>query len=329
MATALAEHNTNIQQDAPLAAVKSSGNVSVAVNVVQQGLVAVGFPRSQWKLSDFEIGAPLGKGKFGNVYLAREKTSKFVVALKVIFKAQLQQSKQLRREIEIQTHLRHPNVLRMYGYFHDASKVYILLEFAKGGEMYKVLQKQRRFPEPQAAKYIRSVASALDYCHMKHVIHRDIKPENLLIGLNDEVKIADFGWSVHAPNTRRRTLCGTLDYLPPEMLEGKEHDGAVDVWGTGVLTYEFLVGKPPFETPTDKETYAKIKKVDLHFPAYVSELARDFITRLLVHDPQKRMPLSEALEHPWLTQYAPPQQQQQQQAQQPQPQPQPAPATTQ
>eukprot|EP01105_Mastigella_eilhardi_P015040 TRINITY_DN341_c0_g2_i4.p2 TRINITY_DN341_c0_g2~~TRINITY_DN341_c0_g2_i4.p2 ORF type:complete len:218 (+),score=91.42 TRINITY_DN341_c0_g2_i4:434-1087(+) len=217
----------------------------------------------------------------------------------------------------------------MYGYFHDASKVYILLEFAKGGEMYKVLQKQRRFPEPQAAKYIRSVASALDYCHMKHVIHRDIKPENLLIGLNDEVKIADFGWSVHAPNTRRRTLCGTLDYLPPEMLEGKEHDGAVDVWGTGVLTYEFLVGKPPFETPTDKETYAKIKKVDLHFPAYVSELARDFITRLLVHDPQKRMPLSEALEHPWLTQYAPPQQQQQQQAQQPQPQPQPAPATTQ
>eukprot|EP00897_Mesotaenium_endlicherianum_P005283 jgi/Mesen1/4783/ME000242S03952 len=130
----------------------------------------------RWSLGDFDIGKPLGKGKFGNVYLAREKKSKYIVALKVLFKNQLQESQvehQLRREIEIQSHLRHPNILRLYGYFYDQ------------GELYKELQKARYFSERRAA--------------------------------TGELKIADFGWSVHAPNSRRQTLCGTLDYLPPEM----------------------------------------------------------------------------------------------------------------
>lgn len=91
------------------------------------------------------------------------------------------------------------------------------------------------------------MTDALIYLHSKHVIHRDIKPENLLIGVNGELKIGDFGWSVHAPGNRRSTLCGTLDYLPPEMIESKEHTDKVDLWALGVLTYEFLVGSPPFE----------------------------------------------------------------------------------
>jgi len=91
------------------------------------------------------------------------------------------------------------------------------------------------------------MTDALIYLHAKHVIHRDIKPENLLIGVNGELKIGDFGWSVHAPGNRRSTLCGTLDYLPPEMIESKEHTDKVDLWALGVLTYEFLVGSPPFE----------------------------------------------------------------------------------
>lgn len=101
--------------------------------------------------------------------------------------------------------------------------------------------------------YVVSLARALGYCHTKHVIHRDIKPENLLVGLDGQLKIADFGWSVHAPNKRRRTLCGTLDYLPPEMVEGREHDVGVDIWGLGVLTYEFLFGNPPFEAAGHQE----------------------------------------------------------------------------
>lgn len=179
---------------------------------------------SLWELSNFDIGRPLGRGKFGNVYLAREKDSKFVVALKVMFKKQIQINKvqhQVRREIEIQSHLRHPNILRLYGYFHDTCRIYLILEYAPKGALYKELQNapNKRFDEKRTAGYVLSLADALSYLHERHVIHRDIKPENLLLGHNGELKIADFGWSVHEPNSARTTLCGTVDYLPPESMK--------------------------------------------------------------------------------------------------------------
>jgi len=260
---------------------------------------------SGWSLANFDIGRPLGKGKFGNVYLAREKKSHFIVALKVLFKSQLQKSQvenQLRREIEIQSHLRHPNILKMYGYFYDDTRVYLILEFAPKGELYKELQRQtnRRFDEERAANYIAQMADALKYCHMKKVIHRDIKPENLLLGLKGELKIADFGWSVHAPSSRRGTMCGTLDYLPPEMVDGKDHDNNVDIWSLGILCYEFLVGKPPFEDDTSQATYEKIRRALVRFPSHVSEPARDLICKLLQKVPSKRLSLDAVAVHPWI-----------------------------
>ncbi|CAI0441411.1 unnamed protein product [Linum tenue] len=214
----------------------------------------------RWTLADFDVGKPLGRGKFGHVYAAREKRSNHVVALKVLFKNQLQQSQvehQLRREVEIQSHLRHPNILRLYGYFYDQKRVYLILEYAAKGELYKELQRCKYFSERRAATYVASLARALIYCHGKHVIHRDIKPENLLIGAQGELKIADFGWSVHTFN-RRRTMCGTLDYLPPEMVESVEHDASVDIWSLGVLCYEFLYGVPPFEAMEHSDTYRRL-----------------------------------------------------------------------
>uniref|UniRef100_A0A670Y2W3 non-specific serine/threonine protein kinase n=1 Tax=Pseudonaja textilis TaxID=8673 RepID=A0A670Y2W3_PSETE len=256
----------------------------------------------QWFLEDFEIGRPLGKGKFGNVYLAREKRSRFILALKVLFKAQLEKAgveHQLRREVEIQSHLRHPNILRLYGYFHDATRVYLILEHAPRGEVYKELQKLTKFDEQRTATYVTELADALLYCHSKRVIHRDIKPENLLLGSNGELKIADFGWSVHAPSSRRSTICGTLDYLPPEMIEGRTHDETVDLWSLGVLCYEFLVGKPPFEAETYQDTYRAISRVEYRFPPFVTEGARDLISKLLKHNPKQRLPLEHVLKHPW------------------------------
>ena len=257
----------------------------------------------RWCLDDFEIGKPLGKGKFGSVYLAREKKSKYIVALKVLDKSQLVRANvehQLRREIEIQSHLRHPNILRMYGYFYDSKRIYLILEFSPGGELYKQLTKKGRFSEKLSAKFISDLAFALDYCHSKHVIHRDIKPENLLVGVNDDIKIADFGWSVHAPTSRRNTLCGTLDYLAPEMVEGREHDKQIDVWSLGVLLYEFLVGNPPFEAENHSATYRRISRIDLRFPRHVPTDAQDLIRRLLVKDPKKRMSLQDVPRHPWV-----------------------------
>ena len=219
--------------------------------------------------------------------------------------AQLKQANvehQLRREIEIQSHLRHPNILRFFGFFHDETRVYLILEYAAQGELYKVLQHKGHFSEADTANYISQLARALDYCHSKHVIHRDIKPENLLVGLNGDLKIADFGWSVHAGNDRRNTLCGTLDYLPPEMVEGVPHSHQVDVWSLGVLCYEFLYGVPPFEAAGHSDTYRRILKVDLHFPEkpHVSEGAKDLIRKLLQRQPEQRLPLKELLLHPWI-----------------------------
>lgn len=257
----------------------------------------------QWSLNDFEIGKPLGRGKFGSVYLAREKRSKYIVALKVLQKSQLLKAgveHQLRREIEIQSHLRNRNILRMFGYFYDAKRIYLILEYSPGGELYKKLTNRGRFSERTSARYISDLSQALAYCHQKHVIHRDIKPENLLVGAQGEIKIADFGWSVHAPTSRRNTLCGTLDYLPPEMVEGREHDEMVDVWSLGVLLYEFLVGSPPFEAEGHSATYRRISRVDLRFPRGVPEDAQDLIRRLLQKDPRKRMALSSVPHHPWV-----------------------------
>jgi len=260
-----------------------------------------------WSLKDFEIGKPLGKGKFGSVYLARERKSKFIVALKVLFKSQLVKSgveHQLRREIEIQSHLRHPHILRMYGYFHDETRVYLILEYAPKGEMYKELQKQKRFSEELTATYIAELADALRYCHKKKVIHRDIKPENLLMGLRGELKIADFGWSVHAPSSKRDTMCGTLDYLPPEMIRGHSHDAGVDLWTLGILCYEFLTGGPPFECQSTDTTYQRIIGLQYTFPSHVSDGAKDLIRRLLQINPQHRIPLHRVLEHPWIKEKA-------------------------
>ena len=240
----------------------------------------------KFHLGMFEIGKPLGKGKFGRVYLARERVSGFVCALKVLHKSELQQGrveKQTRREIEIQSNLRHPNILRLYGHFHDSKRVFLILEYAGKGELYKHLRREHKFPEWKSAQYIAQMVSALKYLHKKHVMHRDIKPENILVGIHGEIKISDFGWSVHAPNDRRNTMCGTLDYLPPEMIKPGAHDNfysrAVDLWSLGVLTYEFICGEAPFED-APVQTQRRIARGDFTVPGFVSAEARDLIKKV-------------------------------------------------
>ncbi|KAI1854851.1 hypothetical protein JX265_002490 [Neoarthrinium moseri] len=280
---------------------------SVEVVEERKSVVLIEQPTiKQFHLGMFEIGRPLGKGKFGRVYLARERSNGFICALKVLHKNELQQGrveKQVRREIEIQSNLRHPNILQLYGHFHDSKRVFLILEFAGKGELYKHLRKENRFPEWKAAQYVAQMASALRYLHRKHVIHRDIKPENILVGIHGELKVSDFGWSVHAPNNRRATMCGTLDYLPPEMIKpgskDNYYDEKVDLWSLGVLTYEFLVGEAPFED-TPVMTQRRIARADMTIPSFVSPEARDLIKKLLVLDPEKRIPLDQVQQHPWI-----------------------------
>ncbi|KAL1456632.1 hypothetical protein WDU94_001347 [Cyamophila willieti] len=259
----------------------------------------------KWQMNDFEVGCPLGTGKFGHVYLAREKTTKVMIALKVLYKEEIikeRMTHQVIRELEIQKHLNHPNIIQLFTYFHDLTRICLVLEFCAIGEMFTHMRKQprQRYTEKDSAKYIYQVSDAIHYCHQKKVIHRDIKPENLLLTMHEDVKISDFGWSVHAPSFHRKTMCGTLDYLPPEMVTSQHYGKEVDNWCIGILMYEFLVGKPPFESKDQDTTFAKIKALSYTFPTWVSDKAKALVRSLLVSIPHDRLPLPSVTQHPWI-----------------------------
>ncbi|KAF7722705.1 spindle assembly checkpoint kinase [Apophysomyces ossiformis] len=263
--------------------------------------------RQEWRIDDFDVGRHLGTGKFGTVYLAQEKASQQIVALKILEKKEIIKAKVapfIKREIEIQSHLRHPNTLSLFGYFHDDRHIYMVLEYAGQGELYSILRERGRLSERTAVIYITQIVRALTYIHRLGIIHRDLKPENVLIGDDGQLKLSDFGWSVYDPTPRRRTFCGTLDYLPPEMIENKTHDKTVDLWALGVMSYEMLVGAPPFEDLNGyAETYTRIRDVEYDFPAYLSAEAKDFVSKLLRHNPQERLRLHDIAAHPWMTKF--------------------------
>lgn len=165
-------------------------------------------------------------------------------------------------------------------------------------------QPERRVDERTAAGYVRALADALIYLHKRDVIHRDIKPENLLLGHDGELKIADFGWSVHSPQSMRTTICGTMDYLPPEMIKGLKHDSSVDLWSLGVLCYEMLVGRAPYNDakpcPGGDQTLENISMAKYSVPPFVSGAAKHLMSRLMVVKPSARLPLTQVLVHPWI-----------------------------
>ncbi|KAF8344098.1 kinase-like domain-containing protein [Cantharellus anzutake] len=225
----------------------------------------VSYTPNTWTLDSFEIGHHLGRGGFGHVYMARTKEApKFILALKCLYKAELKEE-------------------------HAKEKLC---------HIFKRLTTLGHFSEEQGSQYISQVVAALQYLHSKHVIHHDIKPENLLLGLDGEVKIADFGCNVQVNSNRRMTFCSTLDYMAPEMVAGEPCTEKVDHWALGVLAYEFLVGNVPFEANT---TCQRIVSVDLELPSHISPEACDFIELLLHREPERRPLLSDAASHPWIT----------------------------
>lgn len=276
---------------------------------------AAPFNPEDWTVDRFEIGRPLGKGRFGRVYLAREKSQKFICVLKTISKKWITAPLHIQliaREVEINSQLNHENILKMYGYFSDADRFYLILEFANNGDLYSLLTSQPRsyFPEHQASNYVKQLIKALKYLHSKNVIHRDIKPENIMV--NDQVlKLSDFGWSVHhSLNRHRKTHCGTLDYTPPEMLlkqvEGTEnrYDFGVDIWSVGVLAYELSCGLAPFQHKDVNKCQSKIYHLNFEFPKFFSIELKDFIKKILRKEARERMSLDQMLQHPWITKHS-------------------------
>jgi len=198
----------------------------------------------------------------------------------------------------------------MFAYFHDESYVYVVLEYASKGNLFtKLIKGEKKFPERIAARYLFQLASAIGYMHARNVIHRDLKLENVLIDENDDLKICDFGWSVHTVENKRETICGTIDYLAPEIVDHVEYDKSVDIWCLGILFYEMVYGFPPFASKSKEETFDKIKKKVLIFRddiQVLSDSAKDLMKKLIAFEPENRIKIEDVLQHEFFKNYVTP-----------------------
>jgi len=265
----------------------------------------------RYTLNQFKHQEELGAGAFGTVKRVVNKDTGEVFAMKVLEKDRVRQrslEEQLKREVLTQVRVKHPNVVRLHYYFEDAHRIYCLLEFAERGTLFSLIKTVGRgLPEDKAARLFGESASGLHYLHGLHVVHRDLKPENILLfGAGPTAKLGDFGWCVELTpkEPERRTFCGTMDYLAPEMLNSEPHDYSVDLWAMGVLLYEILLGRAPFAASSHKEAMEKICSVRYQIPpASIPEPAENIIRGLLVHAKEKRTPLAQVLQSEWILAY--------------------------
>ncbi|GLU17859.1 hypothetical protein SLE2022_342100 [Rubroshorea leprosula] len=254
----------------------------------------------------YEIGKLLGCGAFAKVYHGRNVSTGQSVAIKVVSKQKIVKgglTGHVKREIAIMRRLHHPHVLNLFEVLATKTKIFLVMEFAKGGELFTRIAKGR-FSEDLSRRYFQQLISAVGYCHSRGVFHRDLKPENLLLDENWDLKVSDFGLSAVKdqirPDGLLHTLCGTPAYVAPEILAKKGYDGAkVDVWSCGVVLYVLQAGYLPFNDPNLMVMYRKIYKGEYRFPKWTSPDLRRFLSRLLEPNPDSRITVDEILHDPW------------------------------
>lgn len=258
----------------------------------------------------YEFGKELGRGGFSVVREGINKETGEKVAIKIIEKNQTnpEELNLLHREIDIMRKLHHKNIIELIDVFDEPTHIYLVLELVTGGELFDQIVKRGSYSEADAASIVKQVLEAVQYMHNNGIAHRDLKPENLLCtGKDNEIiKVTDFGLSKDFGSASLQTSCGTPDYVAPEVLKGMAYDNSVDIWSIGVITYILLCGFPPFYGSTDQQIFEKILKAQYDFPSpdwdTISPEAKDFVSKILVLDPSKRMTSEECLKHPWIVQ---------------------------
>lgn len=256
-------------------------------------------------VDDFDLLTTIGKGSFGKVIQVRKKDTGKIYAMKVLDKQHILEANEVehtRSEKNILQMIHHPFLVNLYYAFQTETKLYFILDFVNGGEMFFHLQRDKRFDNERVQFYGAEILLALEHLHNNGIIYRDLKPENLLLTNDGHVVVTDFGLSKEGigKDGRTVTFCGTPEYLAPEILQGKAYGRAVDWWSFGSLLYEMLTGMPPFYSQDVEDMYKKILNAKVNFPKYFTEEAKSIISELLERDPTKRLMDPEKIkQHPF------------------------------
>lgn len=274
---------------------KDDMNVANIVNPAGGAVESKNQPRQtkgKYTLTDFKIERTLGTGSFGRVHLVQSKHNQRYYAVKVLKKAQVVKMKQIEHtndERKMLQRVKHPFLITLWGTFQDSKNLYMVMDFIEGGELFSLLRKSQRFPNPVAKFYAAEVTLALEYLHAQNIIYRDLKPENLLLDRHGHVKITDFGFAKDVPDITW-TLCGTPDYLAPEVVASKGYNKSVDWWSLGILIFEMLCGFTPFwDGGSPVKIYENILKGRVKYPPYIHHDAQDLLVQLITSDLTKRL----------------------------------------
>lgn len=254
----------------------------------------------------YEVGRLLGQGAFAKVYYARSIRTNQSVAVKVIDKDKIMRvglADQIKREISVMRIVRHPNIVQLYEVMATKSKIFFVMEYAKGGELFNKVAKGK-LKEDAARRYFQQLINAVDFCHSRGVYHRDIKPENLLLDENENLKISDFGLSALAQCKHQdgllHTTCGTPAYVAPEVINRKGYDGEkVDIWSCGVVLFVLLAGYLPFHDSNLIEMYRKIGKAEFKCPNWFPPEVRKLLCKILDPNPSTRISMAKIRESSW------------------------------
>ncbi|XP_035278272.1 MAP/microtubule affinity-regulating kinase 3-like isoform X4 [Anguilla anguilla] len=255
-------------------------------------------------VGNYRLLKTIGKGNFAKVKLARHILTGREVAIKIIDKTQLNPTslQKLFREVRIMKILNHPNIVKLFEVIETEKTLYLVMEYASGGEVFDYLVAHGRMKEKEARAKFRQIVSAVQYCHQKHIVHRDLKAENLLLDADMNIKIADFGFSNEFTlGSKLDTFCGSPPYAAPELFQGKKYNGPeVDVWSLGVILYTLVSGSLPFDGQNLKELRERVLRGKYRIPFYMSTDCENLLKRFLVLNPTKRGTLEQIMKDRWI-----------------------------
>ncbi|PKU78546.1 CBL-interacting protein kinase 1-like isoform X2 [Dendrobium catenatum] len=262
------------------------------------------------KQGKYELGRMLGEGSFGKVKFARRVDTGEAFAVKILDRKRILDLKideQLKREIATLKLLKHPNVVRLHEVFASKERIYMVLEYVNGGELYDKIASKGRLSEQFGRNIFQQLIDGISYCHDKGVYHRDLKPENVLVDAMGKIKISDFGLSALSQQLWNdgllHTTCGSPNYVAPEVLSNRGYDGAIsDIWSCGVILYVILTGALPFDDRNLAVLYQKIFKGDTHIPSWLCPGAQNMLRRILDPNPRTRINVAEIKEDNWFKQ---------------------------